>query len=89
MDQRMQWRWDSGKTSQRPTKNGRPKYGAGWNSPRVAMMISAHKTGAVFERYNIVSDQDWKQAAKRNGEFLAEKSGEMVTRLVTLGKQNA
>jgi hypothetical protein len=55
----------------------------------VAMMISAHKTGAVFERYNIVSDQDWKQAAKRNGEFLAEKSGEMVTRLVTLGKQNA
>jgi intergrase/recombinase len=55
----------------------------------VAMMISGHKTGAVFERHKIVSDQDLKQAAKRNAEFLAEKSCEMITKLVAMGKQNA
>jgi hypothetical protein len=39
------------------------------------MKISGHKTRSVFDRYNITSEDDLRQAAQRLGEYIQQKKG--------------
>jgi hypothetical protein len=53
---------------------------------RVAMMISGHKTRSVFERYNIVSEADLKEAAKKQESYILTRDG---YNLVTIDQERA
>jgi len=65
---------------------------------RVAMAISGHRTRAVFDRYNMVSEDDLRAAAKKTNAYLrtaskqqhvtarAEKSGPKMRTRTELGQ---
>jgi hypothetical protein len=54
---------------------------------RVAMMISGHKSRSVFDRYNITSQSDLIEAARRQEAYLNSRAGTISGTIVDIKKK--
>ena len=54
----------------------------------VAVAISGHRTRAIFDRYNITSDEDLRQAVRQTQEHLTQPTARNVVAISRSGPQD-